>query len=586
MNKTKIGNTVVKSSSKNKPPEKTYLDELKEKRDKLEITYNEEEKKGNACIHKERLKNIDNEIKSLEIPTVKKIFDSSLNKNHDNIIYSISIVCFNNLHLTKKCIDSILKYSDNFELIIWNNGSTDGTYQYLESLKKVCNIKIYHCENNIGFIKPQNENVKLVSGKYIVLLNNDMEVCKGWLEILSKPFINPRMGIVGSKNTCTSISEVDYSGIIGKTLEYIEASCLMVPKSLIEKYGLFDEENFKFAYCEDADFSLKIREQGWQIETVQLNIIHHRAKTVEIVKTDIKGYIIKNKHSFYKKWELYLKNRSFNYKILVERKGAIGDVIMTTPIVHAIKKKLPLSDIYIKTVCSQVYKNNPDIKGININNIKYDVVYNLNMVYEKHPLLNAVNTFSQYSIDIDDYNYKLYTEEDIDDVILKDYKNNKIAVFHVHHSPNWNGRNFSIEKYKAGAKHLKNLGYKIVEVGTNYLKSNFNYINISFSKVCSIIKHSHIFVGQDSALFHIAQAFKIPHIIPFGMILPYTRTIDNNYTFPLVAQNVNCLGCHAWYGEIKTAPNKCLRKEVYCMKNISQEDLINMIDYVILIKNL
>jgi GT2 family glycosyltransferase len=113
-------------------------------------------------------------LKSKIIQTYNHIINNDIN-------LSIVLLCFNKIEYTKQCIDSVLKntFNDNYELIIVNNGSTDGTYEYLNKIKSN-NIKIIHNKSNLGFSKGMNIGVNNTHGKYLILLNNDTIVSENW----------------------------------------------------------------------------------------------------------------------------------------------------------------------------------------------------------------------------------------------------------------------------------------------------------------------------------------------------------------------------------------------------------------------
>lgn len=495
--------------------------------------------------------------------------------------YSISIVCYNNLYLTKECIISVLKYSNDFELLLWNNGSTDGTKEYFDELKNDHkNIVVTHNETNIGFIIPQNSNAKLSKGEYFVCLNNDMVVCENWLNKLVKPFEDNSVAITGQQNTCTTISE-SLNGYQGNKLEYIEGSCLMIPKKLVNKYGLFDEVTFKFAYCEDVDLSLRLREKGYEIRTVPLNIIHKRASTAKIVNINIKEIQNHNHEILADKWSEYFKTHSFLRKILIKRKAAIGDNIMITPVIKRLKEKYETCEIDIWTDCGQVFENNPDVNKYfkeKPDIKKYDYYFNLDMVYEKEPLIHIIEAYSKVCKVKPLKELYLYPKE-TDNLKYKElYKGKKVVVFHTTHAPNWEGRNLPYNIYKYAAEYLRSLGYMVIEIGRSLnIKSDMAIPNTDFSELCAIIKHADLFIGQDSAPFHIAQSFKIHCIIPFGMILPEYRIIDESKVYVLQDKNSSCLGCHH-YDIPKELPTKCKQDKVYCMLNLKEDNIKLLID--------
>jgi len=109
-------------------------------------------------------------------------------------------------------------------------------------------------------------------------------------------------------------------------------------------------------------------------------IKHERAATAKIVKVDLDGFHVRNHKNLLNKWKIYFKKRNFDYKILIKRAGAVGDAIMVTPIIKALKNRYPLSEITIHTVCPQVFENNPDVANIingDFNPDDYDMFLNL-----------------------------------------------------------------------------------------------------------------------------------------------------------------------------------------------------------------
>ncbi|MCJ7804155.1 glycosyltransferase, partial [Patescibacteria group bacterium] len=93
---------------------------------------------------------------------------------------SIIILSWNTKDLLKKCLKSIPFYA---EIIIVDNGSTDGTIHFLNSLKWP-NLKFIKNKSNLGFAKGNNQGIKAASGDLIMLLNSDTVVEKKTIEKL------------------------------------------------------------------------------------------------------------------------------------------------------------------------------------------------------------------------------------------------------------------------------------------------------------------------------------------------------------------------------------------------------------------
>ena len=113
---------------------------------------------------------------------------------------SIVIPVFNKVEFTRKCLEAIRKKTkaELYELVVVDNGSTDGTKEYLNSLGGF--IRVISNKGNRGFAIACNQGAKLATGKLLLFLNNDVEPCSGWLE----PLMNlmegdPSIAAVGSK---------------------------------------------------------------------------------------------------------------------------------------------------------------------------------------------------------------------------------------------------------------------------------------------------------------------------------------------------------------------------------------------------
>lgn len=202
----------------------------------------------------------------------------------------ISIVIPNMDHISdlEKCINSILKSSyKNYEVVIVeNNSKNKETFEYYEKLEKEnTNIKVVKLEiSEFNFSKIVNYGVQKSTGKYIVLLNNDIEIItEDWLEQMLMYVQREDVGICGALLFFDDDSiqhagvTIGVRGLAGhryrefkksdfsnkdnisfvQDLSAVTAACFMVKKSDYEKVYGFDE---KLAVAfNDVDFCLKIR---------------------------------------------------------------------------------------------------------------------------------------------------------------------------------------------------------------------------------------------------------------------------------------------------------------------------------------
>ena len=128
---------------------------------------------------------------------------------------SIVILTHNQVEFTRQCLNSIRLYTDEpVELIVVDNGSTDGTVDYLRSLP---NVRLIANETNRGFPAAANQGMAVATGKQVLLLNNDVVVTTGWLGRMLRAFrSDEKVGLVGPRSNYVSGPqqiEVRYDGI-------------------------------------------------------------------------------------------------------------------------------------------------------------------------------------------------------------------------------------------------------------------------------------------------------------------------------------------------------------------------------------
>ncbi len=100
---------------------------------------------------------------------------------------SIIIPCFNQREFTRLCLQALFRHTrPSWELIVIDNGSTDGTGEYLAGVQDAAPVPVTVVSNsrNLGFPAAVNQGLKAARGEYLVLLNNDAVVTDGWLDQL------------------------------------------------------------------------------------------------------------------------------------------------------------------------------------------------------------------------------------------------------------------------------------------------------------------------------------------------------------------------------------------------------------------
>lgn len=274
------------------------------------------------------------------------------------VLASVIIPNWNGRHLLKKCLGSLQKQTyKNFEIILVDNGSTDGSSDYVK--KYFSQVKIISLDKNYGFARAVNEGIKQARGGYLVLINNDTEVDKDCLKYLvSAAKSHPEVGFVAAKmlnfyNRKLIDSAGDYIDMVGHAdnigrgekdreefnkpgyVFLVTGGGGLFKREVFDKVGLFDEDYF--AYFEDVDLCLRAQFQGFKGWFEPEAKIYHIHKATALKNKAFLEYlqfrnmmqtIIKDfpRRIIWKKWFLILMVNLNTFRFLVS-KGFLVEVI-------------------------------------------------------------------------------------------------------------------------------------------------------------------------------------------------------------------------------------------------------------------
>lgn len=498
--------------------------------------------------------------------------------------FAISIAVHNNLGLTRKCLESVFEcsYGMDYQVYVTDNASTDGTAEYLRELEaEHADVTVIHNDENRGFGPPHNNALFVAMDspappEYFVVLNNDLEVCRSWLKDMSAALERDRRNaICGIKGSCCGISKTGV-GQPSNNPEYVEGSCLMIRADLARKHGLFSPE-FVFAYYEDSDLSLRMRQLGYRITFVPLPIRHQGAATAKIVAdVDLKGFYLRNQRVFLDKWKDYLEHRGFGARsIMIVRAGALGDVILTTPVIRALADKYANAEISVVTGFPEVFDQNPYVthagKKMLKQKDKYDLFFDLDMAYEREPNLHIVDAYARVCGVADQVAELGRAPEVFPDAKDIEFANDVVSKedglwVAIHPGPTaWIGRNWPAERWAEVSEWLLSEGVNVVLVGGKDAYAIPSTVDLrgktTFHQLAALMRLVDVFAGIDSAPMHLAAVAEIPIVALFGCIDPAYRLSGLNQcgvTAPKA--EVGCLGCHHYLPAPRVA-SECFREK-------------------------
>ncbi|MHC1772674.1 MAG: glycosyltransferase family 2 protein [Flexilinea sp.] len=206
---------------------------------------------------------------------------------------SVITVNINGKHHLEKFLPSIYGTRGDFELIISDNGSTDGSCEYIKH--NYPQTKIIENGKNLGFALGNNIAAKISKADFLVFINPDTSVEPDWLENLLKPFSDQNVGLTTSKillmkdkekiNTCGN--SIHISGItqcrginepstcykFQDEVTAVSGAAFAIRRDLFERLSGFDADFF--LYMEETDLSMRARISGRLCIYVPNSIIYH-----------------------------------------------------------------------------------------------------------------------------------------------------------------------------------------------------------------------------------------------------------------------------------------------------------------------
>lgn len=265
--------------------------------------------------------------------------------------------------------------------------------------------------------------------------------------------------------------------------------------------------------------------------------------------------------------------------ILIKREAANGDVLVATAIAPALREKYPNCKIDFFTQCPGVLYGNLFLDSIltrqqDVDPKKYDKIIDLDLAYEKRPNCNILQAYIDVA-EVDKKHCIPYLHCQTVNMPLF----TKYVVVHAGIT-SWVGRNWIHEKWKELSLLIHNSGYQIVCIGNGgdrFVPSDADTRNkATINETATIIRGAKLFVGIDSLPFHIAQAVNTPGVVFFGSIKPETRIIRDNIT-AVVAENLDCLGCHHRKKAPATVVNVCETGTLNCEHLVTVDQMFAIV---------
>ncbi len=251
---------------------------------------------------------------------------------------AIIVLTWNGLHYTRRCLDTVRDHTQftNYRLIVADNGSTDGTLEYLASQP---DLTVVNNGTNLGFAKGNNRAIAAADPESdILLLNNDTEIHQpDWLSRLqASAYASPQIALAGCRlarpegtlqhaGTYMPIDTFWGQQLGGgekdinqynedRDVEGIVFACVYIKRDALNDIGLLDEDYF--SYFEDTDYCFRALRKGYRVVCCgSVTVTHHENVSTKLNDVKHKDLFSRAQNVFLSKWEKPLRAGRYNREI-------------------------------------------------------------------------------------------------------------------------------------------------------------------------------------------------------------------------------------------------------------------------------
>jgi GT2 family glycosyltransferase len=246
----------------------------------------------------------------------------------DEPLVSVLMVTFGACKWVERSVRALVQHTPPvYELIVVDNGSTDGTREFLRTIE---GAQIVESEDNLGFGVGNDLAALRARGEYLCLLNSDAIVPSGWLDPMLTVFEDARVGAVvpayvfpdGTLQEAGAAVEPDGRVVplgmradaddpqwrFRRVVSYGSAACLVIRRGVFEMLGGFDP-GYGVAYYEDVDLAFGLRAHALRVVFEPAVSIVHAQGASSPTHADAVARRDANQSRFHTRWEGYLWHR-------------------------------------------------------------------------------------------------------------------------------------------------------------------------------------------------------------------------------------------------------------------------------------
>lgn len=246
---------------------------------------------------------------------------------------SIIVVNWNTRELLAQCLQSVYDTVQDvdFEILVVDNASADGSAEMVRC--SFPQVRLIGNERNVGFVRANNQAIRVSQGRYILLLNSDTVLLPGALSQMvhfmdchsdagaaGPKLINPDHSFQASYADFPTLlkesliafglgrwlygpycpSPPPYPGERARAVDWVAGACLMVRREVVDTVGPLDEDYWM--YSEETDWCYRIRRAGWRVYYLpEIEIIHLGGASSSKRRPEMVAQLYRSKLRFFSK---------------------------------------------------------------------------------------------------------------------------------------------------------------------------------------------------------------------------------------------------------------------------------------------
>ena len=195
---------------------------------------------------------------------------------------------------TKRCLDSIKQHTKSgYELVLVDNGSVVGTRLLIQ------NADIYvRNTQNLGFAPAVNQGLKLATGRWLVVMNNDITVTPGWLRNMQGAWTDS----IGAVSTHLAGQDPERTAGIQEAQPMTMFGALwLTRREVVDTVGYMDE-GYEYGFWEDRDYWMRVTQAGYKLR--KAGWCNHVGNATVGKLPRLREIFLKNRDRFEKQWNL------------------------------------------------------------------------------------------------------------------------------------------------------------------------------------------------------------------------------------------------------------------------------------------